>query len=529
MDHTSPADPRQPTNKLSLSWPLSAATGIVAGGAGVATAVLVAATSRQLRSPVLDVGDRVVDNVPAWLKDLAISWFGTNDKIALLAGIGTLLTVFAAAIGILAMRGRPKLAYSGAALFGAVGAIAALGSRSGGKWVVVLPSVLGAVVVCGAIYIARRAIQPSSLNDARGPGIGLWAYGGRRRFVLGLTGAAAASATVGWIGSRLDDRFSVEASRQSVALASGSEGPPKVPEGAQAENAVPFFTPNEDFYRIDTALTVPQVPADSWRLRVVGMVDTPLELSYDDLVQRGLIERDITLTCVSNLVGGDLIGTARWQGVRLDDLLAEAGVQNEADQIVGRSVDGYTCGFPVESLDGRDALVALAMNGEPLPAEHGFPARLIVAGIYGYASATKWLTEIELTRFDEFDHYWVPRGYAATAPIKMQTRIDAPRGLDRIPAGPFAIGGVAWAQPVGISQVELMFNDGPWIPATMADEVNGSTWRQWSHVWDATPGRHTITARAIDQDNAIQTAERDEPLPNGVTGHHSVVVLVDEA
>jgi len=526
------SDPSNPS-ELPVSRFLAAITGVVAGAAGVATAGLIASTSRDLRSPILDVGDRVVDNVPGWLKDIAIAWFGTNDKIALLVGIGVALTLFAAALGLAAIRGRVSIAYAGAALFGIVGAVGALASRTGRSAAAVLPSLGGAAVVCVVFFLARRASQSMTGNPGSVGGPALWAEGGRRRFLAGLGGLTVASATTGAIGNRLDRRFSAASSRETVLATQGSsgitEGPPAVPAGAQAENAALFFTPNEDFYRIDTALVVPQVPADSWRLRVTGMVDNPIELTYEDLVGRGLVESDITLTCVSNLVGGGLVGTARWQGVRLDELLQDAGVQAGADQIVGRSVDGYTCGFPVAALDGRDALVAVSMNGEPLPLEHGFPARLIVPGIYGYASATKWLTEIELTTFDSFDHYWVPRGYSALAPIKMQTRIDAPRGLDRIAAGRFAIGGVAWSQPVGIKQVELKIDDGPWIEADMAAEVNGSTWRQWSHVWDATPGRHTITARAIDQDGAIQTADRTEPLPNGATGHHSVVVLVDEA
>jgi DMSO/TMAO reductase YedYZ molybdopterin-dependent catalytic subunit len=344
-----------------------------------------------------------------------------------------------------------------------------------------------------------------------------------------MGGFAALAAVTGLIGTGLKRRFSASESRAAVATVARLQGPPAIPAGAQAPGAAPFFTPNADFYRIDTALTVPQVPADTWKLDITGMVDNPLTLTFDDVIARGLVESDITLTCVSNLVGGGLVGTARWQGIRLDDLLAEAGLDPRADQIVGRSVDGYTCGFPVAALDGRDALVAIAMNGEPLPLEHGFPARLIVPGIYGYASATKWLTEIEITTFDAFDSYWVPRGYAALAPIKMQTRIDNPRGLQRIPAGPFVIAGTAWAQPVGISAVELSIDEGPWQQAEMAAEVNGSTWRQWSYAWDAPAGRHTVTARAIDKNGAIQTADRSEPLPDGVTGHHSVVVLVDES
>ena len=289
------------------------------------------------------------------------------------------------------------------------------------------------------------------------------------------------------------------------------------------------MTPNGNFYRIDTALSVPRVDVGSWGLRITGMVDSEITLSYDDLLGGDLVESDITLTCVSNTIGGDLVGNARWVGVRLDQLLDEVGVAAEADQIVGRSVDGYTCGFPVNALDGRDGLVAIGMNGEPLPLVHGFPARLIVPGIYGYASATKWLAEIELTTFEVFDHYWVPRGYAARAPIKLQSRIDTPRGLDRIERGPTIVAGVAWAQTVGIEGVEVSIDGTAWQPATVADEVSVSTWRQWFHEWDATPGRHTIAVRAIDRTGAIQAADRSEPLPDGASGHHTVVVLVDEA
>lgn len=513
------------------SIPLCLVVGVVAGATGIAVAELLSSLTRGLRSPVLDVGDRVVDGVPGWVKDLAISWFGTNDKIALLVGIGAFLAVFAALLGVIALRRSLPVAYGGAALFGVVGAAAALGRRTETDVVSTVPSIVGAMVVASVLWWAhRQLVERSVLGDdatirtaASGDG-----EAPRRRFLASVGALSAFAVLGGYLGRRLEGRFSAESSRQSVSLAQGDAGPPQAPAGVRAENAAPFYTPNEDFYRIDTALSVPQIAADDWTLRITGMVDNPIELTYDELLDRGLVEADITLTCVSILVGGDLVGHARWQGIRLDDLLEEAGIADGADQIVGRSSDGYTCGFPVAALDGRDALVAVAMNGEPLPLEHGFPARLIVPGIYGYASATKWLTEIELTTFDAFDHYWVPRGYAVEAPIKMQTRIDAPRGLDRIPAGEFAIGGVAWAQPIGIEQVELKIDDGDWIAADMADELNGSTWRQWTHRWDATPGRHTITARAIDKEGTIQTADRSEPLPDGVTGHHSVVVLVDE-
>ena len=506
-----------------------AAGGIAAGLAGVGAADVVAGTSPRLRSPVLDVGDRVIDGVPAWVKDLAIDWFGTNDKPALLIGIAVLIAVYAAVLGVLATTGRRRTAVAGAAVFGLVGSAAALGARTGADWFSPLPSLLGALVAAlGLLALAWLRTGRAEAAD-RNPEMSSGTVTDRRRFVVGVGALAATGALLMATGRRLQARFSAADSRAAITLPAPDSPAPAVAGAADVAEASPLFTPNDEFYRIDTALTVPQVPAETWQLDITGMVDRPLRLDYDDLLGRQIVERDITLTCVSNTVGGELIGTARWLGVRLDDLLAEAGIDPAADQVVGRSVDGYTCGFPVAALDGRDAMVAVGMNGEPLPLEHGFPARLIVPGIYGYASATKWLTEIELTTFDRFDHYWVPRGYAAQAPIKIQSRIDTPRGLDRIAPGPFAIAGVAWAQPVGVEAVEVSIDDGPWQPADLGDPVNDSTWRQWRLAWDATPGRHTVSVRAIDRNGAIQTADRSEPLPDGATGHHTVVVLVDEA
>ena len=305
---------------------------------------------------------------------------------------------------------------------------------------------------------------------------------------------------------------------------------PPLPAGTElgTPGLTPFVTPNADFYRIDTALSAPQVPTDDWVLRVTGMVDNELELTYDDLLARDLIERDITLTCVSNEVGGRLAGTARWLGTRLDDLLSEAGVHEGADQIVGRSVDGYTCGFPVSAaMDGRDALVAVAMNGEPLPIEHGFPARLIVPGLYGYVSATKWLTEIEVTTFAGHDHYWARRGWATEAPIKLFSRIDTPKGLARVAAGTVAVAGVAWRQTVGVTAVEVQIDDGDWQPTELGEVPSADTWVQWRLGWEATPGRHTLRVRAIDAEGDVQTADRAEPIPDGASGHHQIVVTVE--
>ncbi len=288
----------------------------------------------------------------------------------------------------------------------------------------------------------------------------------------------------------------------------------------------PLITPNSDFYRIDTALIVPRLTADSWNMTVSGMVDNPLELNFEQLVMSyPLVSETVTLSCVSNPVGGELVGNAVWEGVRLSDVLEDAGVQPGADQISGRSVDNWASGFPTElAFDGRVAMIAVAMNGEPLPARHGFPARLVIAGLYGYVSATKWLRDIHLTTWEGFDSYWVPRGWAKRGPIRTQSRIDVPRGSNAaLPAGqPLAIAGVAWAPHRRISQVEVRIDDQPWAQAELSRELSTSSWRQWVYRWDEpTPGNHTVVVRATDGDGETQTQVRTPPAPSGATGWHT--------
>jgi hypothetical protein len=276
---------------------------------------------------------------------------------------------------------------------------------------------------------------------------------------------------------------------------------------------------------------VPQVPVEGWTLRVTGMVEEPFELTFDELVDLGLVEADVTLTCVSNRLGGDLVGNARWLGVPVATLLERAGVDPAADQLVGRSVDGYTCGFPVDLArdPDRTCMVAVGMNGEPLPLEHGFPARLVTAGLYGYVSATKWLSEIELTTFADFDQYWVPRGYAERAPIKTMSRIDVPRAGEIVPAGDSVIAGVAWAQTRGISKVEVSIDDGPFQETELAAQFEDEVWRQWRLPWTATPGSHRLVVRATDGTGELQTQESADPLPDGATGWPSLIVTVRES
>ncbi|MDX1448070.1 MAG: sulfite oxidase [Acidimicrobiia bacterium] len=492
-----------------------ALSGMVAALAALAKAQLVAAFSPTLRNPILDVGDRVIDGVPSAVKEFAIDVFGTADKPALLVGIGLVTLAYSALVGVLAVRRSRLVGALGVGLFGLIGALSAVVGPAGP--IGAAPSLVGAAAGIGVLlWLVREERQMDPHLAAS-----------RRSFFKAAGSAAAASVLLAGVGSLASRRFEIET--DTVALPRPDRSLDPIPDGvAFPEPGLdPFVTPNADFYRIDTALTVPRIDPETWTLQISGMVDRPFTLTFDELIDRPLVESDITLTCVSNEVGGKLVGNARWLGVRLDDLLEEAGIRPEADQVVGRSVDRYTCGFPVSALDGRDALVAIGMNGEPLPLEHGFPARLIVPGLYGYVSATKWLAEIELTRFDQFDHYWVDRGWAQRAPIKTQSRIDTPAALARIPAGQTAVAGVAWAQTRGISRVEVRIDDGPWQDAELAEELNDVTWRQWRLAWDATPGRHQITVRATDGTGSVQTEERARPIPDGATGWHSIVVLVD--
>ena len=465
------------------------------------------------------------------MKDFAIATFGTNDKVALVVGILVLLAAFGVVLGVLAAR-RLLVGIAGVALFGVIGVVASL-SRPNGGALDALPSVVGAGAGMAALTglvaaLSGRTVGRTAATAADPAPSAV----DRRRFLTFGVGVAAVAAGAGSVGRFLSQRFDAAASRAGVVLPRPDRSLAPVPAGVDldVDGLSPFVTPNIAFYRIDTALVVPQIPVEDWSLRIHGMVDQELVLTYEDLLSRPMIETDITMTCVSNEVGGKLVGNARWLGVPLADLLEEAGVQDGATQIVGRSFDGWNNGFPTENaLDGRDAIVAVGMNGAPLPIEHGFPARIVVPGLYGYVSATKWVTELELTRLEDFDGYWVKRTWAKEAPIKTQSRIDTPKGLAKVPPGRTAVAGVAWAQPRGIDKVEVRVDDGGWQEARLADQLSASTWRQWVYEWDATPGRHQLTVRATDGEGELQPEERTAPIPSGATGWHNVVVLVEEA
>lgn len=510
----------------------AAVAGLLAAAIALAVGELVAGISRRLAPPVISVGNRVVDAVPRQVKDLAIEWFGTNDKTALLIGIFTIAGLLGLVLGIAASR-RFVVGAAGIALFGAVGVWAA-GQEVGAPWWAGLPSVLGALTGMAVLGVLLAAI-PGADHPAALDRIGHREAGDdgllARRGFLQVAGAvvivgAGAAATGRW----LQGRFSAAASRRAVQLPPPAEAAPPLARSTTlgVDGISPFITPNADFYRIDTNLTVPQLDAESWELRIHGMVDRERTFTYEDLLAMDLVEERITLTCVSNEVGGGLAGTATWLGVPLAPLLEEAGISADADQVVGRAFDGFTTGFPVEVLrDGRPSLLAVGMNGEPLPLAHGFPARIVVPGLYGYVSATKWLTEIELTTFERFDQYWVERDWSAEGPIKTMSRIDTPRGLQRKPAGTVAIGGVAWAQTRGIDKVEVRVDDGEWAEARLAEEDSTITWRQWVLEVELDAGRHSVTCRAVDGTGEVQTEERARPFPNGASGWHSVTFLVE--
>jgi DMSO/TMAO reductase YedYZ molybdopterin-dependent catalytic subunit len=516
--------------------PAAAVAGVAAAALALGTGELVAGLDPRLRSPIEAVATEVIDRAPRPVERFAIETFGTNDKLALVIGILALSAVFGAVLGIVARR-RPLAGPAGMAAFGLLGVLASLGTPNATALAAV-PSVAAAVAGALALRLLVPPAAPAARADANanadadgsGPLAPLTRGGvGSRRAFLGLTAAVTASAALAAAGGRaLRGRFSAAESRAAVTLPRPAAPLPPIPATAEAgvEGIAPFVTPNRDFYRVDTALIVPQVRAEDWTLSVTGMVDEPFELTYAELRDLDIVEADITMTCISNQVGGNLVGNARWLGVLTRDLLDRARPRRRADQLVGRSTDGYTCGFPLEAAYDRPCLVAIGMNGEPLPLRHGFPARLVTPGIYGYVGSTKWLTELEVTTFDAFDQYWVPRGYAEQAPIKTMARIDTPRSFESVAAGRVMVGGVAWAQTRGIAAVEIRIDDGDFEPAVLADEVSRETWRQWRYEWDATPGRHDVTVRAVDGTGERQTDERAEPLPDGASGWMSLVVNV---
>lgn len=524
---------------ISLAW--ATLTGLAAVAAALGASELLAGVLTEARSPIIAVGDAVIDSVPGGLERAAIAALGTADKPVLIAGILLLSAVVGAALGALGRR-HFWLAVSGLTAFAALGVIAGLTDPRASIVPTVLVGIVGAAV--GTVTLGRlQAIAasrpssmqvggdnlPSGVHGEEAPSDRLGGDGIDRRRFLGLTGATIVAGVVAGLGGwALAGRDRLQDIRAAIRLPVPFRQAGPVPPGADLEipGLTPLFVPNEEFFRIDTALRVPIVDPSTWRLEIRGRVDRPFTLTYDDLMSMPQIEADITLACVSNEVGGDLVGNARWQGVPLYPLLERAGLQPGATQLIGRSVDGFTAGFPtITALDVKESMVAVAMNGEPLPAEHGFPARLVVPGLYGYVSATKWLSAIELTSWEE-QGYWIPRGWAKEGPIKTQARIDVPRQGRPVAAGPSVIAGVAWAPTRGIEGVEVRVDNGPWVAARLAERLDVDAWRQWFLPWEATPGTHVIVARATDGLGEVQTDQRTPVAPDGASGYPAIRVVV---
>ncbi|HXH79088.1 molybdopterin-dependent oxidoreductase [Nocardioides sp.] len=499
------------TRLLHATW------GILATLAGVAAAHLVAALTVPAASPVLVVGSTVIDLTPTPLKTFAIEQFGNADKPILIGSVMVGVLVLAGIAGIIAARRLTAGLLMLLALTVLVGVLAMLRPAAGP--LDLLPAVTAAIVGVASLWWLHRLESSGSEDGATGP---------TRRGVLIAAGVLAVAAAAFGTAGRFISSYRLKATDIDLPTAAKSVKP--LPAGLEdkIKGISSFVTPTKDFYRVDTRLTLPIVDADSWTLTIDGDVDEEVTLTLADLYELEVIERDITLTCVSNDVGGPYVGAARWLGVRLTDVLDLAGIDNtKADQIVSTDVEGMTIGTPFSvATDGRDAMIVFGMNGEALPREHGFPVRMVVPGLYGFVSACKWITKITLTTYDEQEVYWTERDWATDAPIKISSRIDTPKALSSTDAGKTFIGGVAWAQGVGIEGVEVSIDGGAWKPAEMGPDAGDDYWRQWFVEWDAKPGQHFLSCRATNKDGDLQSDVRMKTFPEGSSGIQNISVTV---
>lgn len=509
---------RQPHLAGESAW-WAALAGVVSVGLGLGIAELVAGVVAPTAGPVLVVGSAAIELAPAWAKDTAIALFGTGDKAALLVGIGLVLLIAAAGAGVLE-RSRPPWGRVLLLAGGVLGAVAAA-TRPESTALVILPAISAAIVAVVALMIlVRRVPEPDP-----GP-----SDPDRRQFLVWVGGAAAIGVLAAVAGNAIQaGARAATVVRDALVLPRPAAPAPPVPAGAELgiDGLAPVITPNADFYRIDIALQVPRIDPTGWKLRVHGDVDREIELGWDELLELPLEESITTLACVSNEVGGDLIGTATWLGYPIRKILERAGPKAGADMVLSRSPDGFSASTPLEVLqdEGIDAILAIGMNGEPLPLEHGFPVRMVVPGLYGYVSATKWVTELEVTRFEDQTAFWTDRGWSQRGPIKLSSRIDVPR--DRtVDAGRVVVAGVAWHQRVGVAGVQVQVDDGPWADAELAAAISTDTWVQWRWDWEASSGSHVLRVRATGADGERQTDVVRDVVPDGATGLHEVRVEV---
>jgi len=497
--------------------------GVAAAAVGVGAAELLATFFSPAADVRTSVGTAVVNLTPGPVKEWAIQTFGTSDKLFLSVMV---LAVIAAVAAITARweRSRIPLGSLAIAAGGAAGCAAVL-ARPGAGLADIVPTLAGVACAIAVLRVltSGRIVDRVEESDATHD---VDRVDGGRRLSLVTLGFTAAGLASGVLGAVLTRKVrSVSGDRDALALPAPQNPPAPPPADVTPKGvALPsFITPNADFYRIDTALSVPQLSRADWRLRIHGMVDREVTYTFEDLKRFEPIQQTVTLTCVSNPVGGELISNATWIGYRVADLVREAGIASDADMALSTSIDGWTAGTPVQALtDDRDSMLAIGMNGVPLPVEHGYPARLVVPGLYGFVSATKWVVDLELTRFDRAEAYWTKLGWSAKAPIKTQSRVDVPRRGQRVSAGPTTFGGVAWAQYRGIKAVEVRIDDGPWQPAQLGAAYSNDTWRLWSFPWNATPGAHTIAVRATDNTGAVQTGDQMGVIPDGATGWDTV-------
>ncbi len=525
---------------------LPAAAGVASVAAGLGAAELAAVLAAPADSPELVVGALVIDLVPGWVKDAVVDAFGTGDKTFLLFVLGVLTVVLAGLAGVLESR-RPPLGRVLIAAGGLFGAIAAI-TRSSSSELSIIPSIVAAVVAMLIIsaLVARlprssasppdrrilSAVERRSRADAPLP---VQSNGKRplsRRGFLVWSGALTAAGVLATFGGRALTAGSnaVIAIRNALKLPQAAVAAPPIPAGAALDipGLTRLVTRNDDFYRIDTALQVPEINPHTWSLEITGMVEKPLKVTWDELIHLPLEESYTTLACVSNVVGGDLISNAKWLGYPIRHLLARAKPLAGADCVLSTSQDGWTATTPLTALtDGRNAILAVGMNDQPLPFDHGFPVRMVVPGLYGYVSATKWVVKLEVTRFSRASSYWSERGWSVQGPIKLESRIDVPTGAQSVKAGHVVVAGVAWDQHVGVSAVEVQVDDGPWNAATLAEAIDIDTWRQWHWEWpDAGKGSHTLTVRATNAKGEVQTSVQAQPAPNGASGYDQITVNV---
>ncbi len=502
---------------------LRALAGFVSAAVALAVGHLVAALFNPAASPVVVVGSQLVDLSPTPVKEVAVRYLGTADKPVLIAAVTVVVLMAGALLGLVAWK-HPRVGIVGVATLGLVGAVVAL-LRPGFGGSAVVPSlaasIVGVATLMGLVWLGNPTTPAPARGRSGAVGVGV----SRRHLMIG-TAAGAAVAALSMGGAVVIDRVKKAgaAAARRLGLPTPASPATPIPAGAQVPGNTPFTTSIDDFYRVDIALTTPSYSAEDWSLTLDGEVENPMTITYDELMAMPMIERDITLTCVSNEVGGSYVGTARWMGVPFSDLLPKLGVKPGVDQLFSYSMDsGYTCSTPFQAVsDGRDAMIVVGMNGEILPNKNGFPARMLVPGLFGFVSATKWLNRIEFTTYDKKQAYWTERDWATDAPILTQARIDMPTSLSTLPSDKPVLAGVAWAQNRGIEKVEIRIDGGEWTETKLADDAGIDLWRQWSHVFDGPAGGHTAEVRATDLDGNTQPEERRPVFPAGATGWHLI-------